>query len=189
MAQALTMSNLEHAGIRIVRLQYPDLHGICRGKDIPVALFDHYVHEGVQFVEAVMTVDLRHNVIAGFERGFPDFVVRPDLSTLVALPWEPHVAVCLCDMFESVSGEPSPLDSRGVLRRVLGGYAARGLRAIVAPELEFYLCEPDPAAPNGYRPYAGSDSPVYTVGYLADPLGVMTTMLEAASALGLGARA
>ena len=59
----------------------------------------------------------------------------------------------------------------------------------VAPELEFYLCEPDPDAPNGYRPYAGADSPVYTVGYLADPLGVMTTMLDSAGALGLGARA
>jgi glutamine synthetase len=189
MSQALTVSNLDHAGIRVVRLQYPDLHGICRGKDIPVALFDHYLHEGVQFVEAIMTVDLRHNVISGFERGFPDFVARPDLATLAALPWEPHVAVCICDLFDAVTGAPSALDSRGVLRRVLTGYAERGLSAVVAPELEFYLCEPDAGAPNGHRPYAGSDSPVYTVGYLADPRGVMTAMLEAAGELGLGARA
>jgi len=189
MAQALTMSNLDHAGIRVVRLQYPDLHGICRGKDIPVALFEHYVHEGVQFVEAIMTVDLRHNVIAGFERGFPDFVARPDLSTLVAVPWEPHVAVCICDLFDAVTGEPSPLDPRGALRRTLAGYGARGLTAVVAPELEFYLCEPDATAPNGFRPYAGGDSPVYTVGHLADPRGVLSAMLEGAVQLGLGARA
>ena len=62
MAQALSVSNLDSAGIRVVRLQYPDLHGICRGKDIPVEQFEHVVNEGVQFVEAIMTVDLRHNV-------------------------------------------------------------------------------------------------------------------------------
>jgi glutamine synthetase len=189
MAQALSVSNLDGAGIRVVRLQYSDLHGICRGKDIPVELFEHHLAEGVQFVEAIMTVDLRHNVVAGFERGFPDFVAYPDASTLVALPWEPHVAVCICDLFDAETGEPSPLDPRGALRRTLAAYADRGLRPIVAPELEFYLCEPDAASPTGYRPYAGSDSPVYTVGYLADPRGVLTTMLDAAGQLGLGARA
>jgi glutamine synthetase len=188
MAQALTVSNLEHAGIRVVRLQYADLHGICRGKDIPVERFEHYVREGVAFVEAVMTVDLRHNVVAGFERGFPDFVARPDLSTLAALPWEPHVAVCICDLHDA-HGAPSPLDSRGALRRAVAGLRERGLTAIVAPELEFYLCEPDAAAPNGYRPYGGADSPVYTVGYRADPRGIVSVMLEGAGALELGVRA
>jgi glutamine synthetase len=189
MAQALSVSNLEGAGIRVVRLQYPDLHGICRGKDIPVELFEHAAQEGVQFVEAIMTVDLRHNVVSGFERGFPDFVARPDLATLVAVPWEPHVAVCICDLFDTATGEPSGLDPRGALRRILAAYADRELRPVLAPELEFYLCEPDPASPTGYRPYAGSDSPVYTVGYLADPRGILTTMLDAAGRLGLGTRA
>jgi len=189
MAQPLSMSNLEHAGVRVVRLQYPDLHGICRGKDIPLGLFEHYVQEGVTFVEAIMTVDLRHNVIAGFERGFPDLVARPDLATLVAIPWEPRVAACLCDLHDPVGGAPSPLDPRAALRRVLARYAERGLAPVLAPELEFYLCEPDPQAPNGHRPYAGKDSPPYTVGYLADPRGVLATMLDAACALGLGARA
>jgi glutamine synthetase len=189
MAQSLTVSNLDRAGIRVVRVQYPDLHGICRGKDLPVALFEHYVEEGVRFVEAVMTVDLRHNVIAGFERGFPDFVARADLSTLAALPWEPHVAVCICDLYDAVTGEPSPFDPRGALKRALVGYAERGLDALVAPELEFYLCEPDASSPSGYRPYAGADSPVYTVGYLADPRGVLTRMLDNAGELGLGTRA
>ena len=86
MAQALSVSDLGAAGIRVVRLQYPDLHGICRGKDIPIGAFEHAAHEGIGFVEAIMTVDLRHNVIAGFEQGFPDIVARPDLSTLAALP-------------------------------------------------------------------------------------------------------
>ena len=100
MAQTLSVSELDAAGIRVVRLQYPDLHGICRGKDIPIGAFAHAAEEGIGFVEAIMTVDLRHNVIAGFEQGFPDIVARPDLSTLVALPWDPRVAVCICDLHD-----------------------------------------------------------------------------------------
>ena len=189
MAQDLMLSNLEPAGIRVVRLQFADVHGVCRGKDVPVPLFEHYAAHGITFVEAIMTIDLRHNMIAGFERGFPDLVARPDVATLVALPWEPHVAACICDLFDAQSGEPSGLDSRAVLRRAVRSYADRGLTAVLAHELEFYLCEPDRAAPNGYRPYAARDSPPYTVGHLADPRGVLTTLLDAACRLGLGARA
>jgi glutamine synthetase len=186
MAQApLTVSDLGAAGIRVVRLQYPDLHGVCRGKDIPVDAFDHAVHDGVGFVEAIMTVDLRHNVIAGFEQGFPDIRAKPDLGTLAALPWDPRVAVCMCDLYEP-SGEPYAIDPRGALRRTLAAYEELDVAPVLAHELEFYLCEPARSAPNGYRPYAGKDSPPYTVGHLADPRDVLGTMMDAAVALGLG---
>jgi glutamine synthetase len=187
MAQTLSVSELDAAGIRVVRLQYADLHGICRGKDIPVGAFEHAAEEGIGFVEAIMTVDLRHNVIAGFETGFPDIVARPDLATLAALPWDPRVAVCICDLHDSISGEPYAVDPRAALRRALEPYAELGLAPVLAHELEFYLCEPDAAAPHGFAPYAGQDSPPYTVGYLADPLGTVSTMLDAAVALGLDA--
>src|SRR5579862_2757700 len=186
MAQVLSVSNLEGAGIRVVRLQYPDLHGICRGKDLPVEVFEHAVSEGVNFVEAIMTVDLAHNVVSGFEVGFPDFRARPDLSTLVALPWAPHVAVCICDLYDGVSGEPYGADPRGALRRVLARYGELGHTAVLAPELEFYLCEPDPSSTSGWRPYAGKSSPPYTVGHLADPRNMLGTMMSAAGELGLG---
>jgi glutamine synthetase len=62
-----------------------------------------------------------------------------------------------------------------------------GASPIVAPELEFYLCEPDPSAPHGHRPYARQDSPVYTVGSVADPKGTLSVMLDASVELGLGA--
>jgi glutamine synthetase len=58
---------------------------------------------------------------------------------------------------------------------------------VLGPELEFYLCEPDPADPRGWRPYAVQDSPVYTVGSVADPRGVLSRMLQATVDLGLGA--
>ena len=37
-----------------------------------------------------MTVDLRHNVVAGFEHGFQDILARPDPATLRRIPWDPE---------------------------------------------------------------------------------------------------
>jgi glutamine synthetase len=182
---AQRVSQLAAAGVRAVRLQYADLHGICRGKDIPISAFPHASEDGIGFVAAIMTVDLRHNVIAGFEHGFPDLLARPDLETLVALPWQPDVTACLVDLEDPATHAASALDSRATLKRVLAQFSEFGVAPVIASEFEFYLCERDPEAPNGYRPYASQESPVYTVGEIADPKGTLTRMLDAAVALGL----
>ncbi len=182
-----SLGELSELGSRVVRVQYADLHGICRGKDIPAGAFADVAEDGISFVEAIMTVDLRHNVIAGSEKGFPDLHGRPDLATLVRLPWQPDIATCIVDLEDPRTHEPHPLDGRGALKRVLARYADLGLSPVVGPELEFYLCEPDSDSPSGFRGYASQDSPVYTVGDRGDPKGVVSRMLDAAVALGLGA--
>ncbi len=181
------LSELAAGGVRTIRLQYADLHGVSRGKDIPIGAFAHAAEEGIGFVEAIMTVDLRHNVIAGFEGGFPDLIAIPDPSTLTRLPYQREIATCLVDIVDGRTREPSMVDPRGALKRVLAEYASLGLSPILGPELEFYLCEPDPTSPRGYKPYAGQESPVYTVGVQADPRGTLSRMLDATVELGLGA--
>ncbi len=181
------LSELAEVGVRAVRLQYADLHGICRGKDIPLSAFPHVSDDGIGFVAAIMTIDLRHHVVSGFEEGFPDLIARPDLNTLVPLPWQPDVVACLVDLEDPVTRTPSALDSRGALKRVLANFSDLGVVPIVAPEFEFYLCERDPQAPNGYRPYASQDSGAYTVGDVADPKGTLSRMLDAAVELDLDA--
>ena len=165
---AETLDQLVKEGVTTVRLSYPDLHGIARGKEFPASFFDHLLEDGAGYCEAIMTVDLRHNVVSGFEHGFQDIIARPDPATLRRVPWDPEVAVCLADL-ERMDGSPYGVDSRGVLKRAIAGFAERGLVPILGPELEFYLCEPDAAAPNGYRRYVDNDSHVYTVGAVADP--------------------
>jgi len=175
-------------GVNTVRLSYPDLHGIARGKEYPVQYFDHLVGDGAAHCEAIMTVDLQHNVVAGFEHGFQDIVARPDASTLVRIPWDPEVAWCIADL-ERMDGSPYGVDPRGVLKRAVAEYTAENLVPVVGPELEFYLCEPDPSEPRGYRRYVNNHSHVYTVGAVADPRGVLRRMLHACAELGLGAYA
>jgi glutamine synthetase len=184
-----SMSELADVGVRAVRLQYADLHGICRGKLVPISAFPKVAEVGMRFVEAIMTIDLRHNVIAGFEQGFPDLLARPDLNTLVPLPWEEDVVACLVDLEDPATHETHPVDSRGALKRVLAEFSELGVSPMVGPELEFYLCEPDASDPRGWRPYAGQDSAMYTVGDMADPKGTLARMLDAAVELELGALA
>jgi glutamine synthetase len=172
-------------GVNIVRLQYADLHGVARGKDLPRSELEAVCEHGTPFVAAIMTTDLAHNVAAGFESGFEDIAARPDLETLVRVPWEPGVAACLADLWRMDAHEPYGVDGRGALRRVLAEFDALELTPIVAPELEFYLCEPDDDGRDGWKRYAGTDSPVYTVGAQTDPQGMLPKLLEAAGALGL----
>jgi glutamine synthetase len=181
------LSELADVGVRAVRLQYADLHGISRGKDIAISAFPKVAAGWIGFAEAIMTTDLRHNMLGGFESGFPDVLARPDLDTLVPLPWEPEIVACIVDLEEFDDGEPYAVDSRGVLKRLLPRFAEHGVTPLVGPEFEFYLCEPDPSHPRGWRPYAGQDSGVYTVGDVADPKGTLARMLDAAVEYDLGA--
>jgi glutamine synthetase len=171
---------------RSVRLLYPDLHGVARGKDIPISEFDHVIEHGLCFCAAVMGTDLRHTPVWGGEQGYPDLTARPDLATMATLPWEPDVAVCLADLAPADGGAPIP-DPRGAVRAAAGELEALGLSAVIGPELEFFLVRRDPAAPHGIARLVDNLSMVYTVGRQADPDGLARRMSEYLCELGLGA--
>ena len=85
----MNVARLQEQGVRAVRLLYTDLHGIARGKDIPIAKFEGLAEDGVAFCAAVMSTDLRHTPVVGGEEGYVDFAVRPDLSTFRVSPGSP----------------------------------------------------------------------------------------------------
>jgi glutamine synthetase len=181
-----SISQLEQDGVRVVRVSYSDLHGIARGKDVPIGDFPRLVHEGLAHCTAIMTTDLRHNVVAGPETGFRDLIAKPDVSTLVRLPWNPLVAWALADP-QDVDGSPYAVDARGALRRATTRLHDLGLAPVIGPELEFYLLEPDETAAVRFRRHVDQDSHVYTVGDVADPRGVLLELLCTMVDLDLGA--
>ncbi len=183
----IAVGTLQDRGVRAIRLLYTDLHGIARGKDIPISKFEHLAEEGVAFCAAVMSTDLRHTPVVGGEEGYVDFVVRPDFSTLRVVPWQPDVAWCIGNAGRPDGSGPAPTCLRSLLERVAARYAERGLTPIVGPELEFFLLERDPTAPGGLRRYVDELSRVYTVGPISDPRGIVLEMLYACEALDLRA--
>lgn len=181
------IDQLKTQGVRFVRLQYSDLHGISRGKLIPISEFAHVVEHGVTFAGAVMTCDLRHNTIAGMENGIPDMLAVPDVSTIVQVPWKPEEAWCVANLLSLSTHCPYPVDGRDVLRRVVSRYQAIRLTPVVGPELEFYLARRNE---NGtIEKYVNYDSHVYTVGPVSDPDGILPTLLEACVGMNLHATA
>jgi glutamine synthetase len=183
-AAAKTLSDL---GVRAVRLLFTDLHGVARGKDIPLAHFAGMCEEGVAFCAAVMGTDLRHTPVVGGEEGYIDLSIHPDLETIRPVPWQPEVAWCLGEAWTLDGADHFPSCPRALLQRVVDAYAARGLVPIVAPELEFFLAERDSAAPNGLRRYVDEFSRVYTVGAVSDPREIVLKMLLWCDELGLQA--
>jgi glutamine synthetase len=183
-AAVRTMSGL---GVRAIRLLYTDLHGVARGKDIPIGHFGEMCDEGVAFCAAVMGTDLRHTPVVGGEEGYVDFAIKPDLNTLRSVPWQPEVAWCLGEAWTLDGSEHWPSCPRALLQRVVDAYAERGLSPVVAPELEFFLAERDPQAENGLRRYVDELSRVYTVGAVSDPRGIVLRMLLWCDELGLEA--
>ena len=167
-----------------IRVLYPDLHGIARGKDVPIGEFDHVLEEGLRFCAAVMGTDLRHTPVVGRKEGYPDLVARPDVTTMTPLPWEPGVASCMANLEPAEGGAPIP-DPRGAVGQAVEDLRAIGLDPIVGPELEFFLLRRDPAAPHGIRRCVDQPSMVYTVGPQTDPDGIVRGMTEGLAQVGL----
>ena len=182
-----TVSSLRGQGVKAVRLLYTDLHGVARGKDIPIGHFLEMLEEGVAFCSVIMGTDLRHTPVVGGEQGYVDFAIRPDPDTLRIVPWQPEVAWCLGEAWTLDGSDHWPSCPRALLRRVVERYASRALLPVVGPELEWFLCRRDPTAPNGLGRYVDELSRVYTVGAISDPLQINLRTLLWADELGLKA--
>ena len=119
-----------------------------------------------------MTIDLAHNVVAGFEHGFQDIVARPDAARWCAFPGD--------------RGRVVPRRSRGERDRRAhavdprGTAAPRGRRARRArprgrssARARVLPVRAGPSARrSGYRRHVEHPSHVYTVGEVADPKGL-----------------
>ncbi|MFJ2241743.1 glutamine synthetase family protein [Streptomyces sp. NPDC087859] len=177
-------------GIDVVRVTYPDLIGTDRARDV---LLDHlpsaYEH-GLAFCRAVYHTTPRGDVVAiqgGIDAGLPDISVRPDLTTLARVPWEPGVAWCLGDTTDPATGGPAAESPRDLLRSVLARCTDAGLSPVVGPELEYFLLEEDATAPNGWRRSPTVTGSVYTAGLRADPDNHLLRTLRQLRDLGIGA--
>jgi glutamine synthetase len=133
---------LRDRGIDEVECIVPDMNGIMRGKIVPREDFIRIIDEGMRLPEFVffqaVTGDTADDsaVVNPLDR---DIRCVPDLTTLRLVPWyEEPTAQVICDC-AFADGTPVDFAPRNVLRRVIGLYAEKGLKPVVAPELEFYL--------------------------------------------------
>src|SRR5829696_8137168 len=127
-----------------VLLMLTDMQGRLQGKRMTAQHFlEEVVAHGAEACNYLLAVDVDMNTVEGYsisswERGYGDFEMKPDLSTLRRVPWQEGTAMCLADI---AWGDPSPVaeSPRQILRRQLDRLAERGWEAFAGTELEFIV--------------------------------------------------
>ena len=133
---------LSERTITEVECLVPDIAGIPRGKILPAEKYHKVLQgSGLRLPEYVfgqtVTGDYHDSIVLNAAVG--DIVLKPDEKAAYLVPWysEPtaqiiHDAYYLNDTEVTVA-------PRSVLKRVIRKLSDKGLSAIVAPELEFFL--------------------------------------------------
>jgi glutamine synthetase len=149
---------VESGGVDTVVLALPDMQGRLQGKRFHGRFFvDEVLPHGTEACNYLLAVDVDMNTVGGYaisswERGYGDFVVRPDLSTLRLVPWLPGTALLLGDV-EWLDGGPVAPSPRQILRRQIERLAAHGWTPMAGTELEFIVFRDsyEDAWQRGYR--------------------------------------
>jgi len=143
---------LEYRGIEDIECITPDQAGVARGKMMPSKKFTSNTSLALPSAVFMTTISGGYPEDGnGFS--YPeddgDLKLVPDLSTLTRVPWEDDpTAQVICDLVHQ-EGRAVEFTPRNLLKRVVAAYAERGLKPVVAPEIEFYLVRknPDPDYP------------------------------------------
>ena len=125
-----------------------DMQGRLMGKRFHVSNFIETSHEETHCCDYLLATDLEMATPDGYansswERGYGDYVMRPDLSTLRLVPWLAGTAMVLCDIIDHHSHEPVPQSPRQMLKAQVARAEAMGFTPKMATELEFFLFEAD----------------------------------------------
>ncbi|MFI7695854.1 glutamine synthetase family protein [Nonomuraea sp. NPDC049655] len=130
--------------IDTVLLAVADMQGRLQGKRLSARYFlDEVLHHGSEGCNYLLAVDVDMNTVAGYDmsswdRGYGDFAMKPDLSTLRRVPWQDGTALVMADLAWEEGGEVTA-SPRQILRRQLARLTERGLAAYVGTELEFVV--------------------------------------------------
>ena len=147
-AERLSLENLRtrvaDGSVDTVVLAVADMQGRLQGKRLDAQYFvDDVVEHSTEGCNYLLAVDIEMNTVEGYEisswaRGYGDFVMVPDLSTLRLVPWQPGTALLLADA-QWLDGSPVAQSPRQILQRQITRLAERGWTAYVGTELEFIV--------------------------------------------------
>lgn len=139
--------------LEVIRLAFPDQHGILRGKTIIAAEALASLESGCSITTTMFAKDTSHRTVfpvftagGGFGmkemEGAADVLMLADPVTFRVLPWAPATGWVLCDLYFS-DGRPVPFATRGLYRKVLDELASRGHDFVAGLEVEFHIFKLD----------------------------------------------
>lgn len=159
-----------------IDLILPDMNGLLRGKRVTRDALEKVYADGICLPMSLIATDITGNTVEetglGYDIGDEDRICRPVPGTLRPVPWSPRPMAQLLLSMEDTGGGAFQANPREVLKRVLARYAERGLKPVVAVELEFYLFDRLPDAHGRPQPpvnaYTGARNTGTQVYYMED---------------------
>jgi len=146
---------VEEKNLEVIRLAFPDQHGILRGKTIIASEAIASLENGCSITSTMLAKDTSHRTVfpvftagGGFGmkemEGAADVLMVADPTTFRVLPWAPATGWVLCDLYFN-DGRPVPFATRGLYRKVLDELGSRGYDFVAGLEVEFHLFKLDDA--------------------------------------------
>jgi glutamine synthetase len=155
-----------------------DMQGRLIGKRFHAQFFVDGGYEETHGCNYLLGVDIEMEPVPGYkatswEKGYGDFVLKPDMATLRRVPWLQATALVLCDILDHHNHEDVPHSPRAILKKQLKRLEAMKLKAYMASELEFFLFDDsyETANAKGYRD-------LKTAGYYIEDYHILQTSKE-----------
>lgn len=138
-----------------------DMQGRLMGKRFHAAHFVNSAWEETHCCNYLLATDLMMATPEGYaatswEKGYGDYVMKPDLTTLRPMPWLEGTVMVLCDVLDHHTHEEVPHSPRAMLKKMVARAEAMGFTPMMATELEFFLFEKsfDEIRKSGFRDLA-----------------------------------
>lgn len=172
-------AHLAETGVHTLLVQFTDVHGVAKGKYVPLHQLAQVVREGAGFAGPSIWG-------TALPRTGPraEYFARGDLGTVHALPWQPGWARIVGD--GHVGGQPFEGCPRQVLRRATARLADRGWQLQTGIEPEFFLLRRDAAGE--WCPFDDADrldKPSYDLKSLPRQASFLHALREALEGAGL----
>jgi glutamine synthetase len=167
---------LERDNIEFIFAMFVDLHGKPCAKLVPATAVDQLMAEGAGFAGYAAGA-------MGQQPSSPDLIAVPDISSYMAAPWQPGLAIVQCD--PTVEGEPWPYAPRVILRRQLELLENAGLALKVGAEVEYFLVRrAEDGSISVADPLDVAAAPCYDARALTRMYGHLTSVSRNMNALG-----
>jgi glutamine synthetase len=127
---ARLQQELAERGVKYCVGAYVDIHGVPKGKFVPLSHLDHMAH-GSELYTGYALDGL------GQAPNDDEIASVPDLDHVIQLPWRPEVAWMPAD--NTFRGEPYPLSTRVLLKQVLAQAAELGYGFNLGIECEVFV--------------------------------------------------
>ncbi|HTJ79180.1 MAG TPA: type III glutamate--ammonia ligase [Rariglobus sp.] len=127
-------ADLKAKGVKYCTGAYVDIHGVPKGKFVPIDHFLHFAH-GSELYTGYALDGL------GQSPNDDEISSVPDLDRITILPWQPEVAWMPAD--NAFHGQPYDINTRVALKKVLADAEAMGFGFNLGIECEVYVVKMD----------------------------------------------